>query len=229
MLRPKKKITKRELKEDALVTTYMKATNFFYEKKKLLSSVATGVGVVIVISIIYLNNRAADAEKAATELGKIYKFCDSGQYQLAINGIPEKNIMGLKAIVENYGSSHPGETAKFYLANSYFSLGNYDEALRYFKDYGGGDVLLKVSALSGIAACYEAREDYKEAAKYFEKAAYKNNQDLNVAENLYNAARDYTKAGEKEKAIELLKKLKKNYPASTHARDVEKLLAAWSV
>jgi hypothetical protein len=44
-----------------------------------------------------------------------------------------------------------------------------------------------------------------------------------------NAARNYGKAGEKEKAIELYTKLKNNYPTSTFARDADRFIAGLSV
>ena len=63
------------------------------------------------------------------------------------------------------------------------------------------------------------------AAENFEKAGLKNADDPNAAENLVNAARNFGKSGEKARAVELLKKVKKEYPASSAARDVERYIA----
>ena len=62
---------------------------------------------------------------------------DQGSYLEAIEGRPSQNIIGLKKIVEDYGSTENGETAKIYLANSYDMLGKPDEALKYYSDYDG--------------------------------------------------------------------------------------------
>jgi TolA-binding protein len=69
----------------------------------------------------------------------------------------------------------------------------------------------------------------KDAAEYFEKAATKFSKDVNAAENLNNAARNYGQAGDKEKAIELYKRIKKNYPATVFARDADRFIAQLSV
>jgi len=229
MLSPKKKISKRELKEDALVTTYVKVTSFYEKHKKNISIAVTVVAVLIIASIIYMKNRADNAEKAATQLGEVFSLYDGGQYQQAIDGIPERNITGLKSIVDNYGSVQAGNYARFYLANAYYHLGKFELALEQFEDFSPADEVLAVSRLSGIGSCYEAMGKYKEAAENFERAATKYPHDVNAAENLSNAARDYGMAGEKETAIDLYTKVKKNYPTSTFARDADRFIAGLAV
>lgn len=228
MLKPKKKITKKDLKEDKLVSTYFKATEYFYQNKKYVSWGITGLVVLFIAGVIYFNNRSANDEKATTALGEILRYYDKGEYQTAINGVPEKNVVGLKDIVDEYGGTHSGDLAKFFLANCYYSLGNYDEALKYFDDFGGSYSPLRASAVAGVASCYEAKGDNKRAAEYFERAASKSGDSQSSPEYLRNAARDYALSGKKERAIELLKKLKKEYPTSTYVRDADRMLAEFS-
>ena len=228
MLRPKKKISKKELKQDALITTYAEITSFYERHKRNISIAITALVVVIIAIGLYFKNRSDNNEAATTSLGSIYSYFDSGQYQLAIDGVPEKNIQGLKAIVENYGSSRAGEIARFYLASAYYQLGSYDEALKDFEDCSPPGELLSVSRLSGIADCYEAKGDHLKAGENFEKAASKDSRDVNVAENLNNAARNYAEAGEKDKALELYRRLKKNFPATTFGRDADRFIAQLS-
>ncbi len=231
MLTPKKKISKKELKEDALVSSYGKFLMWYEENKKIVSYVTTGVIVLAILIVVYVNNRNANNEKAATELGKVFSYYDAGasdvnQYNIAINGLPEKNVMGLKAIVENYGGSPSGELAGFYLANAYYATGKIDEALKMFDDFSSSDPLLSASAIAGVAACYESKGNYDEAATNFEKAAgYKTE---SAAEYLQSAARNYGLKGEKEKALGLCKRIKKEFPQSTQARDIDRLIAEYS-
>ena len=226
MLRAKKKISQRVIKQDALVTTYFKAQVWYDENKKRVSTAAGIVAVLAVALWFYSNNMRANDDRATSELAKVFTFYDNGQYQIAINGIPEKNVTGLQSIVDNYGSTKAGNIAKFYLANAYYNSQNYDKALQYFSDFsGGGNALVENSAIAGIGACYEAKGDFKKAAENYEKAALKNSEDPNAADNLVNAARNFGKSGDKNRAVELLKKVKKDYPTSTAARDVDRYLA----
>jgi tetratricopeptide (TPR) repeat protein len=229
MLSPKKKISKRELKEDALVTSYVKVTSFYERNKKNISIAVTVVVVLIIASVVFLKNRADNSEKASSQLGEVFSLYDNGQYQQAIDGLPERNITGLKSIVDNYGSLRAGNYARFYLANAYFHLGKYDLSLEQFEDFSPTEDVLAVSRLAGIGSCYEAMGKYKEAAENYEKAGAKYPQDVNAAENLSNAARAYGRAGEKETAIELYKKVKKNYPTSPFARDADRYIAGLAV
>jgi tetratricopeptide (TPR) repeat protein len=229
MLRPKKKISRRDLKEDALVSTYVKLTSFYETNKRAISIGMTALVVAVFAVVIFLKNRSDNNEKAITALGAIFETYDAGQFQKSVDGIPEKNIQGLKSIVDNYGGSPTGDLARFYLANAYAQLGRYDEALKEFEDYSPPGELLSVSRLSGIGSCYEAKSMFKEAAASFEKAATQYPKDVSAAENLNNAARDYGQAGDREKAIDLYKRIKKNYPTTAFARDADRYIAQLSV
>ncbi len=225
MLRKQKQISQRVIKEDPLVSNYYNSLSWFEANKKMLTNIGGAVLVLAALGWFYLNNTHTNNEKATTELAKVFSLYDNGQYQVAINGIPEKNISGLQAIVDNYGSTKNGNVAKVYLANAFFNLQEYDKALKLYDDVSTNISLLEVSALSGMAACYEAKGNFSDAAKYFEKAGKKNSADPNAAENLYHAARNYTKSGNKERAVELYKSVQKEYPASTVAREADRFLS----
>jgi len=233
MLSPKKKITKKEIKQDPLISAYDQTISFYYENKKVIGYAITALLVIVVAIIIYMNNQRTNNAKAAAELGKIFPVYDAGendarQYKVAIEGQPDRGIMGLRAIVDNYGSTEAGELARFYLATAYFSLGQFDDALKQFESFSSGSDLLKASADAGIARCYEAKQDLGKAASYFEKAAGVSKTSPLTPEYLNSAARCYGLSGEKEKAVTLLKRLKKDYPTSTFARDADRYISQFS-
>ena len=53
MLKPKKKISKREIKEDKLVTTYFEATTWYQANKKLVNGILTAVVILAVVIVAY--------------------------------------------------------------------------------------------------------------------------------------------------------------------------------
>lgn len=225
MLKPKKKISKREMKEDKLVTTYFEATGWYEKNKKVVSGVLTGLIVVAVLIVVVTNNMRSNNEKATAELGKVLRYYDEGKYNIAISGDLQENVRGLQSIVDDYGSTKSGELAKLYLANAYYTQNNYDKALQYYLDASIKDDMLSASSVAGAAACYEAKGEYEKAAVSYEKAAFKNGKDVLAAEYLHHAAYNYSAAGKKEKAVELYKKLKKDYPTSVYAREIDRLIA----
>jgi len=224
MLRKQKKISQRVIKEDTLLTKYYTTQTWFEENKKRLSTIGLIVAAVILGVWFYVNNARNNNEKAMNDLAKVFEYYDNGQYQVAINGLPEKNIPGLQTIVDNYGSTKAGNLAKFYLANSFFNMQNYDKALELFDDVSTGVEFVSISAIAGEAACYEAKGDFAQAAKYFEKAGKESSADPNAADNLVCAARNYVKTGDKTRAIELYKLVKEEYAQSAAARDAERFL-----
>lgn len=233
MLTPKKKLSKREIKEDGLLTAYAQTEAYYYNNKKMINYVLLGLAAVVIAVVIFVNNRKAGNEKAQLEFAKVFAIYDQGstdkaQYTAAINGKPEQGIIGLKAIVENYGSTEAGEVARFYLANACLATGQTDEALKHYEDFSGSDPLLKASAIAGAGACYEAKKEYPKAASQFEKAASVLATGPNAAEYLNSAARCYGMAGEKEKAVALLKQLKKDFPQSPYAREADRFISQYS-
>ena len=225
MLKPKKKISKKEIKEDRLITSYVELTTWYENNKKIVNGVLTGIVLLAIVIVAYVNNVSSNNLKATTELGKVLPYYDQGKYDLAISGNLQDNIRGLQSIVDDYGSTKAGELAGFYLANSYFSQGDYDKAMKYYLNVDVKDDLITASALAGAGACYEAKGDNAKAAPLYEKAALKTSKDVNVAENLFHAAQNYMLGGNKEKAIELFKKVKKDYPTSVVSRDIDRWIA----
>lgn len=225
MLKKQKELAKRQVKhQDDLLTTYENALSWYQTNKKLLTNVGIALVLIIAGGWFYLNNQRQGNEKAALEFAKVFSFYDNGQYQLAMNGVPERNVRGLQAIVNDYGSTRNGNIARFYLANCYYNLGEYDKALAEFEDADLPTDLLEASRLAGIAACYEVKGNFADAAKYFERAGKASTGDPNTPEYLANAARNYAKSGNKDQAIELYKYIKKEHASSAVAREAERYI-----
>lgn len=224
MLKKQKELAKRVKKQDNIITTYENALWWYETNKKFMTNIGIAIVIVIAGGWFYINNNNTNNEKAANEFAKIFSYYDNGQYLLAINGLPEKNVRGFQAIVSDYGSTKYGNIAKFYLANSYFNTGEYDKALEWYDDASLDASILEVSRIAGVAACYEVKLNFADAAKYFQKAGKLNANDPNAAEYLSNAARNFVKAGNKEQAIELYKLIKKEHSSSAAAREAERFL-----
>jgi tetratricopeptide (TPR) repeat protein len=228
MLRPKKKISKKEIKEDRLITWYAEATGLYEKHKKNIHIGIGAVAIILLAVVVYVKNRNDNEVIATAQLAKVFSLFDAGSYKEAVDGIPERNIPGLKSIVDNYGSTPSGEIARFYLANSLYALRRYDEAIQEFEDFSPSDDLLAISRYAGIAQCHEVKGEYAEAAKAFELAASKNPNDLSAAENLNSAARNYALAGNKEKALDLYRRLKKTHSATPYGREADRYIAQLS-
>ncbi len=173
-----------------------------------------GAVIIIVLGMFYMRSAQADEQKeATTELSRILNYYNQGQYELAINGDPNKkvrgqSILGLTAIANKYSGVEPGKTAALYAANAYVELGKYSEARSYFENAMDSESkLVLIGAHAGLGVCAEADKNYKEAAGHYEDAANTASESSSKVRYQYYAGRNYEKAGDKEKAEELYRKI----------------------
>jgi tetratricopeptide (TPR) repeat protein len=225
MIQKKKKLSRKEIKEDKLVNFYKNSVDFFDNYK---SKVYLYGGILVVVAAVvyfYINQKAESNEKAGLELSRVMTLYDNGSYLEAIEGRQGSNIIGLKRIVDEFSGTENGETAKIYLANSYSFLGNYEEAFKYFKDYSGSIDYFEAASLAGQAGYYATHEDYEKAANMYlmaSKISKVNSQNPNY---MLNAGIYFLKIGDEEEAKILFDKIKEDYSTSLAFREVDKYLS----
>lgn len=196
----------------------------FYEKN---SSLVIGVGVgliLLLVGLFFWNSRQAQTEaEATTKLAKIAQVYKDGNLEAAIFG--DSTQMGLQKFVETYSGTASGEIAKFYLANALYQRNSIDSALALYKRISSNSPLLQSAALAGEAACYEQKQQYRDAGERYRKAAAAAKNQALEAFYLMDAGRAFELAGEKREALEIFERVRKQYPLTTHSREAEKAIA----
>lgn len=225
MLTKKKKLSKKEIKEDKLVTFYYKVYAYFDENRSRIFLYGGALIVLILAVFYYYRTKAEDNVTAGVELSRAIDSYDNGSFLEAIEGNPSKNVAGLKKVVENYGSTENGETAKIYLANSYSMLGKSDDAFKYYKDYDGSIPMFEAAALAGQAGYYASHNEYDKAADMYEKASTISKVNVLNADYMLKAGINFIKTGNNSEAKKLFEKIKKDYPGTQAFSEVDKYLA----
>lgn len=219
MLKAKKRLTKRQIKEDKFVTFYINATNYLQENRRYIMYGAFAFVALVVMFLIYSGKQSEKEQNAVIILTEARAEFGKANYKDAADK--------LQILVDTYGGTKSSTIGLFYLANSRYHLQEYEEAERLFREYldNGKDELLLTSSMSGVAACLEEQGKPAEAAEMFEKTAEKYSESFMAAENLYNAARCYTLAGNPAAAAKVLKTLIRDYSSSQKKNDAEIFLA----
>lgn len=225
MIAKKKKLTRKEIKEDKLVTTYYKIREYFEQNSRTLTIYAGVIIAVAAVVFFYVNNKRQNNEAASLQLARVIPLYDAGSYLEAVEGRAGTNIMGLKKIVEEYGSSETGETAKIYLANAYSFLGKFDDAYKYFEDYSGDIDLYKATSLAGQAGYKASKNQFEDAANLYLKASRISEDNALNPDYVLKAGINYLQAGDKEKAKEMFDVISKDYQTSSAFRELEKYTA----
>jgi len=221
MLKPRKKITKKKLKEDKLVTTVYKTQRFLETEWK---KIVIGLGAALIIIFIgnYAYNSGLERENQAA--GELFPY----EFRYFAAAYDSTLVSGLEQFLVNYEDTDRAASATLYLANTYYYLGDYiksEELYRkYIDDYSGPD-FLKASALGGIAACFEQRKLFKDAAEYYDRAINKYPEVFVTSEHLLGAARVYIELGNPDIARERLEKVVEDYAGTNQALQAEYMIA----
>lgn len=198
MLKPKKKLTRRELKQDKFVLITLQAKDYIQENFRIISFAVLGAVALIVGITWWINTSRAEEMEAAA------KYSDAET--ALINGQKDNAISLLNEIVQRYEETTAAGQSTFLLAQIYWEDNKVDLAKQYYEtflDNYADDNILTQAALVGYANCLEFYDNFAEAAKHYEKAARMETGSPEALNYLYSAARAYFRAGEYGKARQL--------------------------
>ena len=219
MLKPRKKLTKREIKEDALVTTYFRVQKYFKKHQKIIQYALMGLAAIIVIGILMIRSKKNTEQVAMEKMGVAEQYYYTGNMGKAVEIFAQ--------IVETYPGAEASRKAVFLLANSYFMRKEYGQAEKYFRlfyDKYNKKGAFAASSLAGIAACLESKNEFAEAAALYEKAGNKSENSFDASFYLKNSARCYLLVGEKEAGKRIYQIILDRYPESDQSRESEFIL-----
>lgn len=220
MLKPQKRLSKRELKQDKLVTAWFKVNDFVshHSRDLLLGVIAV---VVLVAGVLWYNSYQKSQENVASVLlahGK--NSYEKQQVQAAIDT--------LLKLVNNYSGTPSAAVGTVYLANAFFQKKAYADAEKYYRQYlddYGDDPILRIAAATGIAATYDERGDFAKAGELYEKAAKENRDSFRAPELYLQAARCYHLSKKSTEAARALALLLKEYPEAKQVEEAKLLQA----
>jgi tetratricopeptide (TPR) repeat protein len=144
--------------------------------------------------------------------------------RLALNG---DNInYGFLKVISRYGGTKAANLATFYAGSCYMKLGDFNNAVKYLKDFSTSVQILQERDYGLLADAYselnrkeEAAEQYKKAGTYFEK------DQLFSPEYLFRSGYLYESMGKTQDAIAMYKLIKDKYPQSQRGLEIDKYLA----
>jgi len=216
-----RRITKKEMKEDKLVTTAFKLSEWIQKHLNQVLMVAGGVVLVAIVVFFVFSSKAKRNQKAAELFGKATLEFQTGNASQAITD--------LHTVMEKYGGTKDAGQATFYLATVYFYAKDYarSQAIfqRFIEKYKNEDPLLLASAQAGIAECQMENGEFQTAGDNFVKAVSSKPDGFLAPQYLFSAGRAYLKANQKKKAHEVFKRLIDQYPDSKEAYKAKEQLA----
>jgi len=196
---------------------------------KQLSIALVGIIVVVGGFFAYRNLVSEPNEKQASEaMFRAEEYYRMDSARLALNG--DQVNAGFLKIISKYGSTKAGKLANFYAGSCYLKMGDFNNAVKYLKDFSSPVGQLQERAYGLLGDAYseqnkkeEAAEQYKKAGTYFEK------DELFSPEYLFRSGYLYESMGKTQDAIAMYKIIKDKYPASQRGSEIDKYLARLGV
>ncbi len=219
-MNPGKKITKKQIKEDKLVTSAFKVSE--YIQKNPTSFVIGGSAALVIFAVIVLFfwNSGKKNSEADVLFGRAHLSVEMGQIDGAISD--------LLTIVNSYANTPVAPMACYTLANMYFETKDYDNASTYFKlivSRYNIDKMILAGAAAGAAACGKIKGDYQEAGSLYRQAADLYPDEMWSPNYLLQAGKNYTAAADTASAISAYEALTANYSRTVEANSAKRTLA----
>ena len=205
MLKPKRKITKKEIQRDPFIENIFSFKEHINQKKSIYTKVLIGVFAVFILSYLYTNNRSSNFEAAETLISKAMVYVDLGDNDNA--------MIYLQEVIDEYGNTDAGLNANYYLGQIHFIAGEYEMALPHFERYTkkGKNPLLSLSTYQGLVSIYKSKQDLANAIKYQKISREKANSKEEKAWVSLGLAELMLANGDRNGAIKLISNVLENY------------------
>jgi hypothetical protein len=208
--------------EEKVVEAVSKTEQFLDKYKNFL--LYGMFAIIIIAAAILLFHRYVTVPKQNEAIDQTFvaeQNFRNDKFDVALNG--DGNNLGFKQIISEYGSK-AGAAVYFYAGICELKLGNYNEAIKYLKNYKGKDEIISARALACIGDAYVYLNDNKKAVDYFMNAAnYADN--IFAANYLLKAGNIYEELGDKEQALKVYKQIQDKYPQSPEGYEIGKYIS----
>ncbi len=218
----KKKTQPDNLQE--LESALTRTEQFIEDNQRLISYVVGGIILVVVAFLgfnkFYLQPKEKDAQ---SQMFMAEMYFEKDSFNLALNG--DGNYFGFLDIIDSYGITKSANLANYYTGICYLRLGQFEDAIDYLNDFKSEDLLLAPVSEGAKGDAYLELGDPDKALNHYKKAYTMNDNEFTTPIYMQKAASLLESQDELEKALELYKKIKADYPNSAEGRVVDKFIA----
>ena len=144
--------------------------------------------------------------------------------QLGLDGADGK--YGFLDIAEMYSGTKAGNIANYYAGVSYLKLKDYENAIDFLSQFDSDDDILGPTALGAIGDAFADIDQEQEALEYYEKAAYKKENDFTTPLFLYKAGKTAMQLDQFAKAEQFFQEIKDDYSKTDIGKDIDKYLSS---
>jgi tetratricopeptide (TPR) repeat protein len=185
---------------------------FWKKNQKAITYISLAVILIVVGWYAYKQYVVKPkVQKAQESIFKAEEYYRSDSLQKALNG--DGANKGFLYVIKNYGGTETGELAKFYAGICYLRLKEFDNAIKYLKDYSTDSREIQSIAWGRLADAYSEKGDKSKAVDLYKKAGrYFPEDEGNASEFLFRAAQLLEIEKKNDEALDIYKELKEKFP-----------------
>ena len=196
----------------AINETISRSEEFISKHKSGILYFLSLITVLVVSFSIYSYVKNNQNLTAQEEMFQAVYYFEKDSLVQALNG--DGNNYGFLEIIDEYSLSEAANLANYYAGASYLKLGNYENAIKYLKDFSSSDYLVQARAFSLIGDAYVELKDYSNAIDYFDKAADEYPNEYFTPSYLLKLALVYEEIDDLDAALEVYEQIIDKYKNS---------------
>ncbi|MDQ3016044.1 MAG: tetratricopeptide repeat protein [Bacteroidota bacterium] len=202
-----------------------KATGFFEENQKIIIGVIAALVLVIGGWFVYTNLiKGPKEEKAMSQMWMAQVQFEQDSFQVALDN-PGGGHPGFINIISDYKGTKAGNLASYYAGVAYLNLGNFEAAKSHLEDFTPAGLIGPVMKHGALGDTYSELNQMDKAMEQYKKAAESSDNELLTPYYLKKLALLHELQGEKDKALDIYRKIKSQYPNSNEALSIDKYIA----
>ncbi len=223
MSKKKEKEIKAESQLSNIEESLTKTEQFIVDNQNTLIIVVVAL-VAIVLGYFGWNKYYMEpkTQEAQEQIYNAQKYFEADSLDKALFG--DGNNLGFIDIADDYGMTKPGKLANYYAGICYLKKHDYDKAIEYLKDFSADDEIVSSMAVGAIGDAYLEKGDMDKAVDYYLKASENTVNDFTTPLFLFKAGEVCEMQNKLDDALELYKKIKREYLGSKEGREIEKYI-----
>lgn len=197
---------------------------FWKKNQKVITYISLAVIVIVGGWYIYQQYVVKPKEEKAQEaIFKAEEYFRADSLKLALDG--NQTDKGFLYVIKNYGGTQTAELAHFYAGVCYLRLNDFDNAIKYLKDYDTDSKLIQAKAWGALADAYSSKGEKDKAIDLYKKAGRHFPEDeVFSPEYLFRAAQLLEIENKNDEAVDVYTELKEKYPRSDKGGQADKYI-----
>src|SRR4051812_11459897 len=203
--------------------------DFWTKYKNIIIGVSAAIILIAGGWLLYKNMVLEPKEERAAEaMFKAEEYFRNDSLTVALNGDGQNK--GFLNVIKNYDGTKSANLAHFYAGVIYLRNNDFNNAVKYLKDFSTDSKQIQMIAYGRLADAYSEQGKKEDAVANYKKAgSYFPEDETNASEFLFRAGYLLEAMGKNKEAVDVYKEIKEKFPKTEKGFSIDKYIYRLSV